>query len=319
LENALRASLVISALGHLAVIGWASFNFSSVDPFEVEPIKALPVEFIEASELTRLKAGERKAKPSEEPAAAKKAESENAGKAEKAPKKEQVASLPPPPPPQPEPPKSAAPAVPPRPKEAEASPEKPEPEPVPAKKEETKKEEEKKEDKPLIAAKDVPTPAIRPRHQPRPAPKPEQKQDAKFDPDRIAALLNKAPEQSAAQSRQVAALDAGAGDPRGLDERMSISEIDALRRQIQRCWSPPVGVRGASDLAVRLRLALNADGTLSRPPEVLTSGSGLGFLAAADSAKRAVLRCQPYDLPAGKYEAWRDINVNFDPREMLGG
>lgn len=312
----MRAPLVISALGHLAVIGWASFNFASVDPFEVEPIKALPVEFIEASELTKLKAGERKAKPNEEPASAKKAETEKVGEAKEAEKTEKVASLPPSPPPQPEAPKAAAPAPPaPRPQKSAATPDKPEPEPVPAKKEEAKKEE----DKPLLAAKDVPAPAIRPRHQPRPAPKPEQKQDAKFDPDRIAALLNKAPDQAAAQSRQTASLDSGAGDPRGLDERMSISELDALRRQIQRCWSPPVAVRGASDLAVRLRLALNADGTLSRPPEVLTSGSGLGFLAAADSARRAVLRCQPYDLPAGKYEAWRDINVNFDPREMLGG
>jgi hypothetical protein len=34
---------------------------------------------------------------------------------------------------------------------------------------------------------------------------------------------------------------------------------------------------------------------------------------------RAVRRCAPYNLPAEKYDSWREINVTFDPREMFGG
>jgi len=314
-----RTYLVISAIGHLAVIGWASFSFPSAKPFEVEPIKALPVEFISATDLTRLKAGERKpAKPVPE-AVVKKAEADKPGEDDSKKASKQVASLPPPPPPKPEPAKTAAPApAPPRPqKSASEDAAEPKPEPVPAK--EAKKDEASKAEKDQ-PVKDVPVPTIRPRHSPAPAAKAEEKKEEKFDPSRIAALLDKAPNQAAPAARsEETAAHSSAGDPRGLDDRMSISELDALRMQVSRCWSPPVGVRGASDLAVRLRLALNADGTLSRPPEVLTTGSGLAFLAAADSARRAVLRCQPYELPSDKYEAWRDINMNFDPRQMLGG
>ena len=40
--------------------------------------------------------------------------------------------------------------------------------------------------------------------------------------------------------------------------------------------------------------------------------------AAADSAVRAVYQCQPYELPAEKYAVWRDMILNFDPRQMYG-
>jgi hypothetical protein len=41
------------------------------------------------------------------------------------------------------------------------------------------------------------------------------------------------------------------------------------------------------------------------------------FIAAADSAKRAVIQCQPYSLPAEKYAAWQDVILNFDPKDMF--
>ena len=40
--------------------------------------------------------------------------------------------------------------------------------------------------------------------------------------------------------------------------------------------------------------------------------------AMAESAKRAILSCQPYTmLNPDKYEQWRDMEINFDPSEML--
>ena len=43
-------------------------------------------------------------------------------------------------------------------------------------------------------------------------------------------------------------------------------------------------------------------------------------LAAGESALRAVLNpsCQPYILPANRYDVWKDIKLTFNPREMLG-
>lgn len=313
--DVLRVSLGISTFAHLTVIAWASFAFPVANPFEVEPMKPLPVDIVPVSELTRLKAGAKDAEQEEGPAESK-PEAEDPGDGDKPDKVKQVAALPPPPPAQPEETTAAIP-TPPRPEPA--APEK-KSEPAPAPEKAAPKPDEENSAEKAADREPPPVPTFRPAHVPRPAPPPQKKQP-EFNPDRIAALLNKAPDQAAARpaAPPPAPEPAGAGDPRGLDARMSLSEIDALRAQISRCWSPPVGVQGAADLAVQVRLSLNVDGTLTRPPEMLTSGSGLAFLAAADAARRAVLRCQPYELPVAKYDAWRDIKVNFDPRQMLGG
>jgi colicin import membrane protein len=43
------------------------------------------------------------------------------------------------------------------------------------------------------------------------------------------------------------------------------------------------------------------------------------FQVAAESAQRAVRKCAPYTfMPAAKYEAWKVIEVNFDPKQMFG-
>jgi hypothetical protein len=53
-------------------------------------------------------------------------------------------------------------------------------------------------------------------------------------------------------------------------------------------------------------------------PEVLNSMPHPAFAAAAQSAVRAVLACQPYDfLPIEKYDAWKDVILNFDQGRML--
>ena len=40
----------------------------------------------------------------------------------------------------------------------------------------------------------------------------------------------------------------------------------------------------------------------------------------AESARRAVQVCSPLqNLPVEKYEQWRELTINFDPKEMLRG
>ena len=41
------------------------------------------------------------------------------------------------------------------------------------------------------------------------------------------------------------------------------------------------------------------------------------FRSAAEAARRAVLKCAPLELPADKYEIWKQIKFNFDPSKML--
>ncbi len=171
-------------------------------------------------------------------------------------------------------------------------------------------------------------------------PTPSTQGRSEFDPKQIAALLNRdptagqRPQQDGPRepwrkpaSLQEQAIGAApeerereaAGEPSGRDSRIGASDIDAFRVQISRCWTPPVGGLGGDAIIVKLRIMLNQDGTLNRPPEVANSHNSPFFRPAADSAMRAVFQCQPYRMPPDKYGQWRDMLLNFDPSRMYGG
>jgi hypothetical protein len=150
---------------------------------------------------------------------------------------------------------------------------------------------------------------------PRNAPEPPKEN---FNSKDVAALLNKI--EPAKQTGETSQNEASLGSRRGQqDVRMSQSELDALRGMVAQCWNPPVGAVGAEDLKVRVRFNLSQDGQVSGQPEVMNSSGNPAFGAASSSAVRAIMRCQPYNLPISKYEAWQEVIINFDPREMLGG
>ncbi|MCG8648857.1 MAG: hypothetical protein MI861_03440, partial [Pirellulales bacterium] len=166
-----------------------------------------------------------------------------------------------------------------------------------------------------------PTTASKPL-KPKAAPKVAKKKPAKkaFDPDCITALLDKRPDAAAPAPTPPRKPSAPArGTSSGQDQKMTLSEIDALRARISQCWNPPVGGLGADAIRVRLRLKLTPEGTLSERPQIVNQEGSPFFQAAADSAVRAVMLCQPYALPGTKYALWRDMILNFDPREMFGG
>ena len=165
---------------------------------------------------------------------------------------------------------------------------------------------------------------------PKPRTKPAPPAEApNFDPTRIAALLDQRAEP---EPPAVQAADAAPPEPPPVisrnaplqDRPLTISEIDAFRDQIQRCWSVPAGAVDARNLVVSLLIFLNPDGSLARAPEIIDRARmdrpGQEFFrAAAESAVRAVLKCEPYDmLPVEIYEFWREIELKFDPQEMLG-
>jgi hypothetical protein len=101
---------------------------------------------------------------------------------------------------------------------------------------------------------------------------------------------------------------------------LSESEINILRLRIQKCWSPPAGFANAHDLIVVVRARFSPDGSLSANPTLINRGLHPDFQIVAESALRAVQRCAPYNfMPPAKYEAWKDIEVTFDPRDSFRG
>lgn len=163
----------------------------------------------------------------------------------------------------------------------------------------------------------VPLPTARPKRE-----ESQQRVVDEQDPDEsatIAALLDRQKASSGGLKR--ASDEAGLGTDRGTnDSILSQSELDALRGQIQKCWNVGalVGSEDADTLRAKVEFSLHPDGTISTPPSVDASGGSIHSQRAfAGGAKRAIVRCAPYDLPAGKYEEWSDIVVYFSLKDML--
>jgi hypothetical protein len=133
-------------------------------------------------------------------------------------------------------------------------------------------------------------------------------------------------EDSPPSPRQMAATAEASAQPNApLGSVLTASQIDLLRQQIERCWDVPAGARDAKDLVVEIKAAVNRDGTV-REAAVVDAGryaADAFFRAAADSAKRAVLnpRCtgpeNPLKLPADQYESWRNLDLFFNPKDLL--
>ena len=143
-----------------------------------------------------------------------------------------------------------------------------------------------------------------------------------FDPNNIAALIDKSKVETAKTSNKI---DKVTQDQQKNLENfgLSLSEEDALKAQIFGCWSIPLGLPYNENLLVRIKLKLNPDGTVSQS-EILDHARmnrpGQGFYKVlAESALRAIKLCQPLRVPTTGYERWKELQLNFDAREMLEG
>ena len=104
---------------------------------------------------------------------------------------------------------------------------------------------------------------------------------------------------------------------------LSVDEVDLLKSLMYRCWRAPLDAPNPEKLVVRVKLRLNIDGSLQGAPIVLNQNqierSGDPFwLVAASSARRAVIKCQPYALPPEKYSTWKETTMRFSAAEMMG-
>jgi hypothetical protein len=143
---------------------------------------------------------------------------------------------------------------------------------------------------------------------------------AKFNADQVAALLDKRDPQRQMAAAETLNNQPSLGAASGAAAQLSQSEIDALRARISSCWSPPAGITASTKIYVVLRVLFKPDASMSHEPVLVEgSASALGP-ALAESAKRALLMCQPFTmLKPEHYEQWKDLELKFDPQELLGG
>jgi len=150
----------------------------------------------------------------------------------------------------------------------------------------------------------------------------EFEKDEMFDPNSIAALIDKSKEEQAETTKKLDKVTQSQ-DPSMNLSGLTLSEEDALKAQIFGCWSIPLGLPYNENLLVRIKLKLKPDGSVIKT-EILDHARmnkpGQAFYKVlAESALRAIKLCQPLRVPTTGYERWKDLQLNFDAREMLEG
>ena len=176
---------------------------------------------------------------------------------------------------------------------------------------------EKKEEKKIVKKKQNPEEV-----------KPEIRQSSEFekkeivDTNQIAALIDKAKEVEAIEKKENKKITQSS-KKNSFATGLTLSEEDALRAQIFGCWSVPLGLPYDQDLLVRIKLNLKKDGTIMKSEildhERMNRPGQKFYKVLAESALRAVRLCQPLKVPPTGYEKWKDLQLNFNPTEMLKG
>jgi colicin import membrane protein len=194
--------------------------------------------------------------------------------------------------------------------------------------------------KPLAEAPKKPEPKFRPdqvaklieqekqKDKAKPVAKPKSGEEAaepqqKFDLGDIAKFLNKeTPQRKQASGQQLSQL-ASLGSPTASAAKMSPSlwgQLDGLlQEQYKRCWTF-AGLGGQQKYIPEIHVQYTQEGSLIGEPVLLNPPSDPNLRSLAESAMRAVRRCDPLRIPAQYqpyYDQWKGRIVRFDPEEML--
>ena len=339
-----RSGFYVSGALHAALLGMILVGFSQAPKFE-DATESIPVDTITPSQFNEIMHGERDAKPAKTPPAppprqlavvdptpptppepppdlrrvddtpppsppAKPAPEPPTPPIKPPPPKAAAEEAPtppvkPPPPPPPKPAAEEAPEPPVKPKLAEKPPEKPK-EPAP--------EKPKADPVAKASAKEKTDPPKEPAKEPA---KPPAKS---YDPNAIAKLLG--------QTKLADASPIGV-TPQGLPSqhaaRMSPSlsaSLDAwFTEAYLGCWSPPPTMPEGERYVADVRVIFNPDGSLSGRPVLMNPPRDPAWRAHAESAMRAVLKCNPLRVPpqyAPYFEQWKSKTIHFDPQDALG-
>jgi outer membrane biosynthesis protein TonB len=185
------------------------------------------------------------------------------------------------------------------------------------------KQDEKAEEKPEL----IPDKKAKPQKK-----KEEKKKEKKKTDDPLKAILNDVREHSKSEEgktpTQIKA-DKNAKPAKSTHydpgAPLSMNERDAIRNQIQNCWSPPIGAKDAQNIKVVLNVRYERDGSLISVEMALGQDSRYSsdsfFRATADAALRAVKRCSPLkNMSPEKYnvkDGWSEIEMYFDMQGAL--
>jgi hypothetical protein len=319
---------VSSAALHGALLAMILLGVASAPRFADTP-EAIPIETVSLSELNQIANGEKDAKPAPQSAPAPPTPPPDLRASVESPPPPQPAPTPPPKPETaqrpPAPPKAEnPPPKPPQPPKADATPP-PDTEPMPP-----ERPEQQPPPPPKLAIQEAPVqPPMRPKFTDPPPERPKEpapekpKPSRNFDPNSIAKLIGQGKTPTAAPSQMAAATPQGLPHHDAPHMSMSMaSALDAwLTESYLNCWTPPPGMPDGDTYVAQIKVVFNPDGSLSGRPVLLNPPSDRAWRAHAESAMRAVRKCDPLKVPAEYmpfFEQWKVETIHFDPRETQG-
>jgi colicin import membrane protein len=306
IDKTLAASIAL----HVLVLGWMMLSFST-KAFEMAPEESVAVDVISSDQLSKVMAGMKTGKKEnpkplvEKVAEAKPPVDDTVGKiTEKAPVVTDTA-----PPPQPKAEEKPVEKKPDPPKVAEKPKEEPKPvekKPDPVKPdpiaEAIKKEEKKPPPKPQVQA-------AKPPEQTKP------KTERTFDQSKIAALLDKRDPSRQAVTGDTLNSNAALGLAKGKAADNSATWGAMFKQQVERCWKKPYGGIEAQQTESVFAIRLKRDGTLEGMPVPEGTPATPYLRVYQESALRAIIECQPYNLPAAYFEEWKYFAPVFTERK----
>jgi len=310
-DKTLAASIIL----HVLVLGWGLVTFST-KALEMTPQDSVDVDVISPDQLAHVMAGTKTGKKEnpkplvDKVAEAKPVDDTAVGKvSDKPPVVTDTAPPPTPDPPKPvekkpDPPKPVAEAKPkeePKPQEkpVEKKPDPVKPDPIA---EAIKKEEKKPPPKPQVQASATPPP------------QPQKPKERTFDQTKIAALLDKRDPTRQAATGETLNSNAALGLAKGKAADNSATWGSLFQSQVERCWKKPYGGIESQNPEAAFSIRLKRDGTLEGMPVPEGTPATPYLRVYQESALRAIIECQPYNLPAAYFEEWKYFAPVFTER-----
>ncbi|WP_407148845.1 cell envelope integrity protein TolA [Bradyrhizobium sp. ORS 86] len=304
-DKTLAASIAL----HVLVIGWGLVSFST-KAFVMPEEDTVAVDVISSDQLSHVMAGQKDGKkdnpkPLVEKVAEAKPVDDAVGKIDdkKPPVVTDTAPAPTPKVEKPEekkpdPPKKVENKPKEEPKPVEKKPDPVKPDPIA---EAIKKEEKKPPPKPVQQAAKPP---------------PEQKpKERVFDQSKIAALLDKRDPTRASITGDTLNSNAALGTSKGKAADNSATWGAMFKQQVERCWKKPYGGLEAQQTEAVFSIKLKRDGTLEGMPVPEGHPATPYLRVYQESALRAIIECQPYNLPAAYFDEWKYFAPVFTERK----
>ena len=306
IDKTLAASIAL----HVLVLGWGLVSFSS-KAFEMAPEESVAVDVVSADQLAHVMAGMKAGKKENPKPLVEKV-------AEAKPVEDAVGKI------TEKPPVVTDTAPPPEPKAEEKPVEKkPDPPKVAEKPKEEPKPIEKKADPPKVdpiaeaIKKERKKPPPKPQVQAAtPPPQPQKPKERTFDQSKIAALLDKRDPARQATTGETLNYNAAVGLSKGKAADNSATWGSMFQSQVERCWKKPYGGIESQNPEAAFTIRLKRDGTLEGMPAPEGTPATPYLRVYQESALRAIIECQPYNLPAAYFDERKFFTPVFTERKI---